>query len=120
MFSAELVIKSTDNRRSPRNDVDMPGRITTEGSWRSICRVADLSKHGARLSTFSELPRGTVIWLNLAGQPARKAEVVWSDEYSAACQFYQPLDDHAVIALVGRYGFKVEPDRPIEDMIMVA
>ena len=120
MFSAEIVIKPSDNRRSARTAVDMPGRISTEGSWRSVCRIADLSCHGARLSTFSALARGTVLWINLAGLPARKAEVIWADEYNAACQFYQPLDQHAVTSLVGRYGFKLEPDRPIEDMIMVA
>lgn len=120
MFSAEIVIKPSDNRRSQRNLVDMSGRITTDSNWRSICRIADLSRHGARLSTFSNLPRGTVLWINLAGQPARKAEVIWSDEYNAACQFYQPIDENAVIALVGRYGFEVETDRPIEEMIMVA
>ncbi|WP_374146507.1 PilZ domain-containing protein [Sphingomonas sp. 28-63-12] len=120
MFSAELIIKPTDNRRSTRSKVDMPGRVTTEGSWRSVCRIADLSRHGARLSTFTALTRGTVVWLNIAGHPARKAEIVWADEFNAACQFYQPLDERAVIALVGRFGFKVEPDRPIEDMIMVA
>lgn len=120
MFSAEIVVKTAENRRSARTNVDLSARFTTEGSWRSICKIADLSRHGARLTTFSELPRGTVLWLNLAGQPAHKAEIVWSDEYNAACQFYQPLTEHAVVALVGRSGFKVEPDRPIEEMIMVA
>jgi len=120
MFAAEIVVKSAENRRSPRCDVDLSARFTTEGSWRSICKIVDLSRHGARITTFSELPRGTVLWLNLAGQPAHKVEVVWSDDFNAACQFYQPLSEHAVMALVGRSGFKVEPDRQIEDMIMVA
>lgn len=120
MFSAEIVIKRAENRRSVRNAVDMPGRVTTEGSWRSVCRIEDISMHGARLSTFSAIPRGTVIWLNMPGQPARKAEVVWADDFTAACQFFQPLDERSVVSLVGYYGFTAEPERPVEEMVMIA
>ncbi|WP_374138364.1 PilZ domain-containing protein [Sphingomonas sp.] len=120
MFSVEILIKPNENRRSPRIDVDIPATMTGNSNWRSICRIADLSCHGARLATFTALPRGTVLWLQLPDQPARKAEVIWSDDFSAACQFYQPLSENAVVGLVGRFGFKVEPERPVEHMIMVA
>lgn len=98
----------------------MPGHITSQDNWRSVCRVADLSCHGARLATFSALTKGTIVWINLPDQPARKGEIVWADEYSAACRFLVPLEECAVTALVGRYGFEVEPDRQLEAMIMVA
>ena len=37
---------------------------------RTLCRVIDISIHGARLQTYSALKRGTSIWLNL---PADRA-----------------------------------------------
>ena len=120
MFSIELLVKPKENRRSPRMAVDMPGRLTSTENWRTVCHVVDISRHGAKLSTFSTLQKGMIVWLNLPGQPARKGEIIWSDEYSAACKFMIPLDDDAVMSLVGRYGFDVETDRPLESMILVA
>lgn len=120
MFSAEVIVKPTDNRRSPRTKVDMPAQVTGGTAWRTVCRIADISRHGARLGTYSALPKGTVIWLSMPGEPARKAEIVWSDEYNAACKFMVPLDEMTVVTLVGRFGFNVEPDRPVETMVMVA
>lgn len=120
MFSAEIVVKTKENRRSTREKVDMPGHLTTEGTWRSICRIADISCHGARIETFSMLAKNTVVWVNLPGMPARKGEIVWSDEFQAACKFFVPLEPVEVIALVGRYGFDVEAERPLETMVMVS
>lgn len=120
MFSVELVVKPKENRRSPRKQVDMPGRITGGDNWRSICRVADLSRHGARLVTFSGLRQGMVVWVNLPGLPARKGEIVWADDYTAACKFIEPLNDATITGLVARFGIPIEPDRLLESMIMVA
>ncbi len=120
MFSAEIVVKPKENRRSAREKVDMPGRITTDGNWRSICRIGDISCHGARIETFSALAKNTIIWVNLPGMPARKGEIVWADEFQAACKFFVPLETVEVTALVGRYGFDVEADRPLESMVIVS
>ncbi|MBY0520928.1 MAG: PilZ domain-containing protein [Sphingomonas sp.] len=119
MFSAEIVIKPKENRRSPRHAVDMPGRISTEGHWRSVCRIVDISRYGARLSTFSALTKNTVIWLNLPGMLARKSEIVWADDYNAACEFFVPMTAAEVSALTLRFGFDVEPERPLESIIII-
>ena len=98
----------------------MPVRISEGGSSRSVCKVADISMHGARLETYSMLARKAVIWIGIPGQPARKAEIVWSDEFTAACKFDQPLDEDMLTELVHRFGYVVEPNRPVEAMVTVA
>jgi hypothetical protein len=120
MFRAEVVIKHAEKRRSPRSPVDMPAHFTSGESWRSVCKVGDISCHGARLETYSALPQGAIIWIQLPAHPARRAEVVWSNDFTAACKFDDPLDAASVMAIVRRYGHEVIPDRPIEDMVLVA
>lgn len=119
MFTIELVVNASERRRSPRSPVDMPGRISSANSWRSVCRVEDLSCHGVRLSTFSALTRGLLVWLHLPDVAARQGEVVWADDFRAACKFRVPLDQKMVAGLVERFGHDVKADRPVEMLISV-
>ena len=62
------------------------------GIGRTLCKVVDLSIHGARLSTYSALKRGARIWLNLPEIGPVAADVMWADDFAAGCQFRAPLE----------------------------
>ncbi|RDE05067.1 PilZ domain-containing protein [Sphingomonas aracearum] len=93
MFAAEYepALESTDRRRSPRAPVSLDAKIGRGGLDRTLCRVVDLSEHGARLQTYSALKAGTRIWLTLPGVGQVIANVVWADDFLAGCQFEKPL-----------------------------
>ena len=80
-------------RRSLREPVSLDARIGRGGLERALCKVVDLSLHGARLQTWSALRRGTSIWLTLPVVGPRAATVVWADDFRAGCQFLDPLED---------------------------
>lgn len=82
-------------RRAPRAPVSLDARIGRGGLDRALCRVTDLSPHGARLQTYSELKVGAVIWLTLPGVGQHSAEIRWVDNFEAGCQFHEPLSDKA-------------------------
>ena len=91
MFAAEFEPADDDGRRSLlRAPVALDAHIG-KGA-RTLCKVVDISIHGARLQTYSALTRGGTIWLTLPGGCCVAADVKWADDYSAGCQFKQPLE----------------------------
>ena len=101
MFAAEFEpAESASRRRSMRAPVSLDVRIGKAG--RTLCKVVDISVHGARLQTYSALKRGTSIWLNLPQIGQVVAEIMWADDYTAGCQFRTPLPVDAFEALVGK------------------
>jgi hypothetical protein len=96
MFAAEFEPAEKDGRRrSPRAPVSFDAKIGQGGLGRALCKVVDLSIHGARLSTYSALKRGTTIWLTLPSVGPVAADVMWADDFAAGCQFRTPLDPAA-------------------------
>lgn len=92
MFAAEFEPAQLDGRRrSPRAPVSLDARIGRGGLDRALCRVVDLSIHGARLQTYSPMKLGSMIWLTLPIVGPVAAKVVWSDDFVAGCQFQDPL-----------------------------
>src|SRR3546814_20339855 len=66
MLAAEIEpADAPGRRRSARAAVALDARIDRGGLGRALCRVVDLSVHGARLETYSALRRGATIWLTL-------------------------------------------------------
>ena len=102
MFAAEFEPVPTSRRRSPRAQVSLDARIGLGGLGRALCKVVDVSIHGARLQTYTALKKGGSIWLTLpiVGQIA--ADVMWADDFTAGCQFHAPLDPAALEALLAR------------------
>ncbi len=91
MFAAEFEPADTNGRRrSPRAPVSLDARIGKAG--RTLCKVVDISIHGARLQTYSALTKDSTIWLTLPGVDPIAAEVKWADDYVAGCQFTTPLE----------------------------
>ena len=102
MFAAEFEpAVTTTRRRSPRASVALDARLGKTGLDRTLCKVVDLSAHGARLQTYSSLRRVTTIWLTLPGQGAVAADVMWAGEFTAGCQFREPLRAECLEALIG-------------------
>ena len=92
MFAAEFEPAMTSNRRrAPRAPVSLDARVGRGGLDRALCKVVDLSVHGARLQTYSALQRGGTIWLTLPQVGQVAADVMWADDFVAGCQFQVPL-----------------------------
>lgn len=99
MFAAEYEdAESNGWRRSPRAPVSLDAQIGKAA--RTLCRVVDISIHGARLQTYSALKRGSVIWLTLPEAGSIAADVMWADDFVAGCQFQKPLDPEVFDRLV--------------------
>ncbi len=101
MLAAEFEpAESTGRRRSPRAPVSLDARIGRGGLDRALCRVVDLSIHGARLEIYSPLRVGSMIWLTMPQTGPVAATIVWSDDFVAGCQFTTTLEPAAYEALV--------------------
>jgi hypothetical protein len=80
-------------RRSTRASTSIDTDIERDGLDRALCRIVDLSLHGARLQTYSPLTRGATMWLTLPRLGTRAATIVWSSDFLAGCQFLESLTD---------------------------
>lgn len=105
MFAAEFEPAPSDR---PRAAMRAPAPLHLQrgpgGLARALCKVMDVSIHGARLSTYSALKKGMAIWLTLPGIGPIAADVLWADDFDADCRFHAPLDPNAFEALIRRGG----------------
>jgi len=91
MFAAEFEPALTyGRRRASRTPVSFDGDIGKAN--RALCKVVDISIHGARLQTYCPLTRHSMIWLTLPGEAPIAAEVRWAEDFAAGCRFRQALD----------------------------
>jgi hypothetical protein len=101
MLAAEFApVESFRPRRSERASVSFEADLDRGGLERALCRVTDLSIHGARLETYSALKRGASIWLTLPGVGQVIADVAWATDFAAGCEFHTPLAQDIFDALV--------------------
>src|SRR3978361_782621 len=87
-------------RKSPRAPVSLDAKLGRGGLDRTLCRVTDLSREGARISSYSALKKDSVIWLTLPGVGQVAATVRWADDFQAGCLFNEPLADRQFEALL--------------------
>lgn len=85
-----------------RAPVSLDARIGRGGLDRALCRVVDLSMHGAKLQTYSSLRQGTSIWLALPKVGHQAARVIWATEFEAGLEFMIPLTEEAFDVLTGQ------------------
>ncbi|WP_298670118.1 PilZ domain-containing protein [uncultured Sphingomonas sp.] len=105
MFAAEFEPAPNDiRRRGPRAPVSFDSAVEPGGIARALCKVIDLSIHGARLSTYSALRKGMAIWLTLPEIGRVGADVMWADDFAAGCRFHAPLDPDTFEQLLHRDG----------------
>ncbi|TPG14266.1 PilZ domain-containing protein [Sphingomonas oligophenolica] len=103
MFAAEFESAKTDSRRrAPRAPVSLDARLGKAG--RTLCKVVDISIHGAKLQTYSALKRGETIWLTLPEVGSIAADVMWADDFIGGCQFRKPIDADVFALLVEAQG----------------
>ena len=101
MFAAEFETAKVDNRRrSVRAPVSLDARIGKAA--RTLCKVTDISVHGAKLQTYSSLKRGDTIWLTLPDIGSIAADIRWADDFVAGCQFHDPIDEAALAQLLDK------------------
>ena len=103
MFAAEVEpAEALGRRRSVRAPVSLDARIGRGGLDRALCKVIDISVHGARLQTYSALRQGTMIWLALPKVGHHAARVVWADDFNAGLEFNEPLSSETFETLTGQ------------------
>ena len=93
-ISAEYEPAIVNRRKSPRAPVSLDAKLGRGGLDRTLCRITDLSRHGARLRSYSTLRKDMVIWLTLPGVGQVAATIKWADDFEAGCQFREPLAEH--------------------------
>ncbi|MCW3837996.1 PilZ domain-containing protein [Sphingomonas canadensis] len=102
-FAAEFEpAESLGRRRSPRAPVSLDARIGRGGIDRALCKITDISAHGARLQAYSELRQGTTIWLTLPKVGHCAARIVWAGDFEAGVEFLNPLTDEAFALLTAQ------------------
>ena len=99
MFAAEFEPAKSNRRRSMRAAVELDARLGKAG--RTLCKVVDISLHGAKLQTYSALKRGETIWLTLPEIGSIAADVMWADDFIGGCQFHKLLDEDVLARLIG-------------------
>ncbi|WP_422057521.1 PilZ domain-containing protein [Sphingomonas sp.] len=100
-FTAEFEPAVLGRRRAPRAPVSLDAKVGRGGLDRALCKVVDLSTHGAKIETYSELRRDSVIWLTLPHVGHWAARVVWSNDFEAGLEFQIPLSEDEFEALIG-------------------
>ena len=99
-FAAEFEpAESLGRRRSPRAPVSLDARIGRGGLDRALCKVTDISVHGARIQTYSPLRQNTTIWLTLPRVGHQAARVAWAGDFEAGLEFLTPLSEEAFQSL---------------------
>ena len=88
-------------RRAMRAPVSLDAKVGRGGLDRALCKVVDLSTHGARLQTYSELRAGQDIWLTLPKVGHCAASIVWASDFEAGLEFHIPLTEAAFEAITG-------------------
>lgn len=102
MFAAEFETAVIDRRRSLRAPVSLDARLGRGGLERALCKVVNLSIHGARVQSYSAMTKGSTIWLTLPGLAPIAADIIWADDFAAGCQFREALTAEHFAGLVDR------------------
>lgn len=101
MIAAEIEPATLDGRRrSPRAPVSIDADLGRGGLDRALCKVVDLSIHGVRLQTYSALRHGALVWLTLPSVGMRAVKVMHANDFTAGCEFLEPLLKHEFDALI--------------------
>jgi len=93
-ISAEYEPAVVNRRRAPRAPVSLDAKLGRGGLDRTLCRIVDLSREGARIRSYSALRKDMMIWLTLPGVGQVAATVKWADDFEAGCLFREPLAEH--------------------------
>jgi hypothetical protein len=102
-FSSEMTVVAS-RRSEERLPVDVRARYGHSGApTRALCRVTDITRRGARLAIYCDLPPDTIITLNLPNAGPIRARVMWSKEFEAGCAFDTPLSVAAFGNLVAQF-----------------
>src|SRR3978361_2112964 len=87
-------------RKSPRAPVSLDAKLGRGGLDRTLCRITDLSREGARIRSYSALKKDMTIWLTLPGGAQVAGMVKWAYDFEAGCLFREPLAEHTYENLV--------------------
>jgi len=99
-FSSEVTVVGHPHRSEDRLPADIRARYGAPGlPERALCRIVDMTKRGARLEVYCDLPKASLITLRLPNDETVRARVVWSTDFEAGCRFIEPLKDDAIDAI---------------------
>ncbi|SOB79077.1 PilZ domain-containing protein [Sphingomonas guangdongensis] len=92
--------KAQSGRRSPRRAISADGSIVRREARPVLCRLENISYHGAGLKTFDLFEAGAAVTLHIRYMPPMRASIVWSDDFAAGLQFERPLTAEEMTFLV--------------------
>lgn len=91
-FSSEVTVVGRSRRSEERLPADIRARYGAGGlPERALCRIVDITRYGARLEVYCDLPRFSMITLRLPNDEIIRARVMWSNDFEAGCRFLEPL-----------------------------
>lgn len=96
MIHAKIAsLDQRDNRAAARRLVNFGARMGRGAAADSHnVVVVDLSAEGCRLLLCgARIAEGSVLWIKLPDQEARRIHVVWTRDGEAGCEFSQPLTE---------------------------
>lgn len=106
-FSSEMTVIAT-RRSEVRLPVDMRARYGYAGApTRALCRVADMTRKGARLTIYCDLEKESIITLNLPIAGDIRARIMWSKDFEAGCVFETPLSVQTFGAIMERFSGEI-------------
>lgn len=92
-----------EDRCAPRTRVTIPASLRPSGARGFQTVVQDLSLGGFSAQAINKMYPGSICWLTLPGLEALQAEVVWWQNSTVGCAFYNLLSPIVHDNILARY-----------------
>ena len=93
MKAVNRVGAGPERRRADRAALRLSATIREAGRSRTSVRLIDVSTHGCRIETASDIMAESWLWLSIAGLEAQYCRVVWRSHEFAGLEFATPLNE---------------------------
>jgi hypothetical protein len=102
MVSAEYQqVDLSQRRKARRTQVAADAKVSGDMLGSALCKIVDISTHGSRIETYSELSPNADICLRIPPNILVDAKVVWTNGYVSGCQFLKPIAEDLLEAVFG-------------------
>lgn len=102
MVSAEYQqVDLSQRRKARRTQVAADAKVSGDMLGSALCKIVDISTHGSRIETYSELSPNADICLRIPPNILVDAKVVWTNGYVSGCQFLKPIAEDLLETVFG-------------------
>ena len=91
MTAQPLPFPNAMERPQDRCNVLINVKLRRTGENWFNARISNLSPTGFRVQSFAKLEVDSALWVMLPGFDGRCAQVIWTRDHEAGCQFERPL-----------------------------